>query len=729
MSANKLGRYELIRVLGKGAMGLVFEGRDPNLDRLVAIKTIRVESLSPTELNDYEFRFRTEARSAARLQHPNIVSVYDSDRDGDIAYLVMEHVQGDDLKHHLDRGARYTLDESLRMVGELLGALDYAHQQGVIHRDVKPANLLMEPSGRIKLTDFGVARMQDSGDHTRTKGSIVGTLKYMSPEQVQGLAIDARADLFSAAVVLYQLLTGHRPFNGDNDFAVIHQIIDSIPAAPSRLNPQLPPALDAVMVKALAKSRDQRYATAQEFAAALWAAGQQAQDRTIVPPAARSSAELRSTPDSRRLLSATGLGVTTPGEATSPSQVAQEMELVYWKDVKDSTEPDDLHGFLERFPFGVYASLAKKRLLKLAEGNGPVPSPSPQSTAPVVPSAPTESTEPTERRDRVAGGSSHDHDESTRAQLAALREALKPQVLASVPDIQAGSGFGAVQASSVQASSPRPSAPPAHSASDKPVSKPPSKPPTHPMWRGLWAVGAALVAGLLIWGGMRGQGGPHTPAPADAAVASGPTEVASGAKGSPEAMPSASLPSAGLASSPATLAKPASAMLAPKGLSSTDKNKAASMAKAVTPTMVVREPVVVPSAPVVPAETPTPKPVASVPPVPAKPASVASQPSAARPRPVKAASSSATTPAWRSNAASQACRPTRCVWSDVSKSAVAENVMSNVPTDQTVDQNAGAQSKCITSPRAGWAKANAQACRHMRAMPSSGPYRRSPTIG
>ena len=229
MTLKKLGRYEVLRVLGKGAMGVVYEGRDPNLDRRVAIKTVKVENLSEEAAAEYEHRFRTEARSAARLQHPNIVSVYDSDRDGDVAFLVMEYIQGDDLKHHLDRGVRYSLEQSLKIIRDLLSALDYAHKQGIVHRDIKPANLLIEPGGRVKLTDFGVARIQDSGEATRTQGSMVGTLKYMAPEQVQGQKIDSRADLFSVGVVLYQLLTDKRPFDGDNDFSIIHQIIGHHP--------------------------------------------------------------------------------------------------------------------------------------------------------------------------------------------------------------------------------------------------------------------------------------------------------------------------------------------------------------------------------------------------------------------------------------------------------------------------------------------------------------------
>jgi eukaryotic-like serine/threonine-protein kinase len=368
VTLKKLGRYEVLRVLGKGAMGVVYEGRDPNLDRRVAIKTVKVENLSEEAAAEYEHRFRTEARSAARLQHPNIVSVYDSDRDGDVAFLVMEYIQGDDLKHHLDRGVRYSLEQSLKIIRDLLSALDYAHKQGIVHRDIKPANLLIEPGGRVKLTDFGVARIQDSGEATRTQGSMVGTLKYMAPEQVQGQKIDSRADLFSAGVVLYQLLTDKRPFDGDNDFSIIHQIIGHHPPSPSSINPKLPAALDAVVARALAKSRDERFATARDFAVALQAAIRRAEDQTVVPPLNPN----------KRVEAVASRPLTVPGTApagsgTTPSQagvssVTQELELVYWKDVKDSTEPEELQGFLDKFPAGIYADLARRRLRKLTSG-------------------------------------------------------------------------------------------------------------------------------------------------------------------------------------------------------------------------------------------------------------------------------------------------------------------------------------------------------------------------
>lgn len=368
MSLKKLGRYDLIRVLGRGAMGLVYEGRDPNLDRRVAIKTIKVENLSDEAAAEYEVRFRVEARSAARLQHPNIVSVYDSDRDLDIAYLVMEFVQGDDLKHHLDKGEVYTLKQTLSIMADLLSALSYAHQQGVVHRDIKPANLLVIAGGRIKLADFGVARIQDSGDVTRTQGTIVGTLKYMSPEQLEGKPIDARTDLFAAGVVLYQLVTGQRPFDGDTDFAVIQKIVGHLPAAPTSFNNKLPPALDAVVAKALAKSRDARYANAQEFADALQAACKQARDITIAPtvilPSRSSNTTWTATMMPGESLVTTHSGVST-NSGTSASLVTQEVELVYWKDIKDSNDIEDLQGFLNKFPAGIYGDLARRRLRNL----------------------------------------------------------------------------------------------------------------------------------------------------------------------------------------------------------------------------------------------------------------------------------------------------------------------------------------------------------------------------
>jgi eukaryotic-like serine/threonine-protein kinase len=373
-----LGRYDIVRVLGQGAMGVVYEGRDPNLDRRVAIKTVRVVGMAANEIVEYEQRFKTEARSAGRLQHPNIVSVYDSDKHvdamGQTAYIVMEFVQGEDLKHFLDQGKRFSLEQTAYMMSDLLAALDYAHKNKIIHRDIKPANLLLTKEGRIKLTDFGVARITDSGEATKTSGGTVGTLKYMSPEQVAGKGVDSSSDLFSAGIVLYQLLTGLRPFDGEGYLDIVSKIVKEDPKPPSQIVGALPPALDAVVAKALAKSKLDRFADAASFAAALKAAVNNA-DLTITP-----SAQARP-----EVLEGMSTFPGSLGHSTSGSTVTQELELVYWKDIKDSTEPEVLEGFLRRFPIGIYADLAKRKLKNLADAANAAGAASRKSVSPVNP--------------------------------------------------------------------------------------------------------------------------------------------------------------------------------------------------------------------------------------------------------------------------------------------------------------------------------------------------------
>ena len=373
---QKLGRYDIVRVLGKGAMGVVYEGRDPNLDRAVAIKTIRVQNLTPEAAIEYEGRFRTEARSVARLSHPNIVSVFDSGQDGDIAYLVMEFIQGEDLKQHLECGARFSVRSSVVMVHELLMALDHAHRQNVVHRDIKPANMLMEVTGRIKLTDFGVARIQEPDEATLTKvGGAVGTPKYMSPEQANGMRGDSRSDIFSTAVVLYELLTGTVPFTGDNQFIVIHQIVNIEPAPPSSLNPEVPVALDEVIARAMAKKPDERYATAREFALALRAVAQQmnaTSDAQEVDVGAELDQFLANRPAlataAMRDGSSTGI-FGSNGEVALNATINHESELSAWNGVKDSTNRQDFLGFLAQFPVGIYARRAQTRVQQLGAGD------------------------------------------------------------------------------------------------------------------------------------------------------------------------------------------------------------------------------------------------------------------------------------------------------------------------------------------------------------------------
>jgi serine/threonine-protein kinase len=371
LDIEKLGRYDIVRVLGRGAMGVVYEARDPNLDRKVAIKTVRVQSLSAEAASEYEIRFRTEARSAARLHHPNIVSVFDSGQDGDEAYLVMEFIEGEDLKHHLECGARFSLRSAIVMVHDLLMALDHAHRQNVVHRDIKPANLLIEVTGRVKLTDFGVARIQEPDEsHLTQVGGAVGTPKYMSPEQAKGQRGDSRSDVFSAGVVLYELLTGKLPFDGDNQFVIIHQIVSSDPVPPSGLNPDVPPGMDAVMARALAKDPDKRYATAREFALALRGVAQQLppSSGTPITPVTADIGNSQAEPiviaaADAVLRDGSSTGIFGPeADISQGSTVNHEAELSAWGAVKDSTEQQEFVHFLERFPAGIYARRAQREL-------------------------------------------------------------------------------------------------------------------------------------------------------------------------------------------------------------------------------------------------------------------------------------------------------------------------------------------------------------------------------
>lgn len=271
MNDTQLGRYHLTRVLGQGAMGIVYEARDPHLDRRVAVKTARTRDLPADEAANYERRFLTEARSSARLRHPSIVSVFDAGKDGDVTYLVMELVDGVNLKHCLNNGVRFTPAGAARLVWSVLNALEHAHSQRVIHRDVKPENVLLDLSGVARLTDFGIAKLleADSDNGTQLAGLSIGTPRYMSPEQVRGLPVDTRTDLYSVGVLLYELLTASTPFDGATAMAVAAQILHEPTPVPSGRTPGVSPALDAVVAKALAKAPAERFQTADAFRQAL----------------------------------------------------------------------------------------------------------------------------------------------------------------------------------------------------------------------------------------------------------------------------------------------------------------------------------------------------------------------------------------------------------------------------------------------------------------------------
>jgi serine/threonine protein kinase len=304
MNARQLGRYQLLGVLGKGAMGIVYEARDPHLDRLVAIKTIRLVNATEEQAASYERRFLTEARSAARLRHPAIVNVYDAGHDDDVTYLVMEKVNGVNLKHCLNEGVRFSMAGVARTLLDVLGALEHAHQHRIVHRDVKPENILIDATGLVKLTDFGIAKIQEMGadNGTQLSGGVIGTPRYMSPEQISGMPVDNRSDLFSAGVLLYELLTGHMPFDGPHAMAVANSIIHREQEAPSRLNPAVWPGLDAVVAQALQKSPEDRFVSAAAFAAALRSAIDTAPGGHTPLTSKLSSAVELATPDTSAVL-------------------------------------------------------------------------------------------------------------------------------------------------------------------------------------------------------------------------------------------------------------------------------------------------------------------------------------------------------------------------------------------------------------------------------------------
>ena len=270
---QKLGKYEIRSELGRGAMGVVYEGWDPGICRRVAIKTVKRDQLDRAEVGEVLARFQREAQAAGRLTHPNIVAIYEFGEEPDAAgggagtaFIAMEFVNGRELKDYFDKDERFPLPEMSRIMTELLAALGHAHKNGIVHRDIKPANIILLADGTVKVADFGIARIESS---TLTQaGTVLGTPSYMSPEQFMGQTVDGRSDLFSAGVILYQFLTGDKPFTGTVT-TIMHKVLKEEPAAPSELNVQVPRAFDALMRKALAKRPEERFQTAQEFAAAL----------------------------------------------------------------------------------------------------------------------------------------------------------------------------------------------------------------------------------------------------------------------------------------------------------------------------------------------------------------------------------------------------------------------------------------------------------------------------
>lgn len=266
---RRFGRYEVLGELGRGAMGVVYKARDPQIDRLVAVKTISLHGQEPEAEQEFRLRFQNEAQAAGRLHHPGIVAVFDMGEAGETRdpYIVLEYVAGEALNRTLAREKKIPLARALQLTAEVASALDYAHAQGVTHRDIKPGNILITPEGHAKIADFGIAKLNLA--QLTLPGRLMGTPAYMAPEQLTGTAADGRSDLFSLGVILYAMVTGHSPFQGDSATTVCFKVTNREPVPASALDLNLPRELDAVIASAMAKDPRKRYQRGAEFAEAV----------------------------------------------------------------------------------------------------------------------------------------------------------------------------------------------------------------------------------------------------------------------------------------------------------------------------------------------------------------------------------------------------------------------------------------------------------------------------
>ena len=321
---ERLGRYSITGVLGEGAMGVVYKAFDPVIKRPLAIKTIRRQlDDGDTSVDSFAARFRNEAEAAGRLQHPGIVAVYEYGEDDARAFITMEFVEGTSLAQLIAKKTVFSVPEVVDIMVQLLEALHHAHEQGVWHRDVKPANLILTPTGRVKIADFGIARIESAA--LTQVSSTIGTPGHMAPEQYIGDALDRRVDIFAAGVLLYQLLTGRMPFTGSSE-SVMYKVLNESPLPPSQVaSTAALGAFDALVAQALAKRPEERFSTAAAFRRALLdvSAGAAGSDETVIlgakPAARRADAEIARTASAARDLAppvAIPSTVATTGAAT-----------------------------------------------------------------------------------------------------------------------------------------------------------------------------------------------------------------------------------------------------------------------------------------------------------------------------------------------------------------------------------------------------------------------------
>ncbi|MEO8503493.1 MAG: serine/threonine-protein kinase [Acidobacteriota bacterium] len=312
-----LGRYRLLRVLGSGAMGDVYLAEDPQIERQLAIKTVRVADGKPDDVEDRKRRLLREAKAAGRLIHPHVVTLFDAGEADGILYLAFEYVAGSDLSQRMDMAPRLTLGEVLRVVRETADALGAAHQQGIIHRDVKPSNILLDTRGRVKVADFGIAKVVGQATELTMTGSVVGSPHYLSPEQVRGEELDGRTDIFSLGVVLYELLGHRRPFLGETLTTLVYQILHQDPVPIASLRPDLAPRLEQLLRGMLAKDREQRFPDAASVVAEISTLERSLPSEALTAPAAEAAPL-----DQTHRMPSSGGATVNPRSPTTPTLIA-----------------------------------------------------------------------------------------------------------------------------------------------------------------------------------------------------------------------------------------------------------------------------------------------------------------------------------------------------------------------------------------------------------------------
>ncbi len=374
MIGRVVGNYKILEKLGEGGMGAVFKGIDVMVEREVAIKVLRQEIARQPDVVE---RFRSEAVTLARLNHPGIATLFSFFRQGDEFFMVMEFVPGRTLEGLLRDFGPMPVEQAAQVFAKILAGIEHAHQLGILHRDIKPANVMLTTAGVVKVTDFGIARILGAARMTR-QGNIVGTLEYIAPERIKGEDHDARSDIYSLGAMLYEMLSGHIPFERENEYAMMQAHLMEPPPPLSRFGLNIPPEIEAVAIRALAKRQGDRFPTAAEFAAALAAAWSQAQARLARAPKETRAAAAPTPPKPARVAGApdtmSRYGRTPPvGTAVSPA-VARKPAWALWAAAAVAV--------VVLAAVGVWLSfMLRDRALSRAKGDQPRPAT--VSTAPV----------------------------------------------------------------------------------------------------------------------------------------------------------------------------------------------------------------------------------------------------------------------------------------------------------------------------------------------------------